>query len=233
MLRDKTVVIHQPDFLPYLGFFHRFLNSDLYVILDNVQFLSGSKSWHNRDKIKTLQGAKWLTVNVKKTSQKTNINEIILATDVDWKIKNVSLIKENYKSSKYFEEIFPYIEKLYNFKCEKLIDFNLKSITALMELFDIKIEMVAGSSLGASGKGNALLVDILKKVHATRYLSGIGAKAYYDSRPFEEAKIEVIWQNFKHPVYPQLHGEFIPYISSIDLLFNCGIEKSREILRSC
>ena len=74
--------------------------------------------------------------------------------------------------------------------------------------------------------------EIKRGYGATHYLSGIGAKDYYDNKPFEEANIKVLWQDFKHPVYPQLHGEFIPYLSSIDLLFNCGIKKSREILRS-
>ena len=228
---EKIVVIHQPDFLPYLGFFHRLIQSDLYVVLDNVQFLKGSKRWHNRDKIKTPQGVIWITVGVKKTSRKTNINEILLDTTVDWRSKNLYLIEGNYKNAKFFDEIFFYLKSLYEFECCKLFDFNMKSITMLMELFDIKTEMVTASSLNATGKSNGLLADILKKTQATKYLSGVGAKAYYDPTPFEAAKIEVVWQNFEHPVYPQLHGEFTPYLSSIDLLFNCGIEKSREILR--
>lgn len=228
---EKIVVIHQPDFLPYLGFFHRLVQSDLYVVLDNVQFLKGSSRWHNRDKIKTPQGVTWITVGVKKALQKTNINEILLDTTVDWRSKNLNLIKENYKNAKHFDEIFLYLKSLYDFECCKLLDFNIKSIITLMELFDIKIEMVTASSLNATGKSNDLLVNILKKTKATKYLSGIGAKAYYDPTPFEAANIEVVWQNFNHPVYPQLYGEFIPYLSSIDLLFNCGIEKSREILR--
>jgi hypothetical protein len=70
-------------------------------------------------------------------------------------------------------------------------------------------------------------------VQADRYLSGVGARAYFEPEPFAAAGIEVLWQNFKHPIYPQLYGEFIPGLSSIDLLFNCGIAKSREVLRSC
>ncbi len=230
---EKIVVIHQPDFLPYIGFFHRLVQSDLYVVLDNVQFLKGSRRWHNRDKIKTSQGAAWITVGVKKTSQKTNITDILLDTTVDWKSKNLNRIKESYKNAKYFDEIFPYLKSLYDFECSKLIDFNLKSITMLMELFDVRIEMVMASTLNVASKSNALLVDILQKTQATKYLSGVGAKAYYNPAPFEAANIEVVWQNFKHPVYPQLYGGFVPYLSSVDLFFNCGIETSREILRDC
>ena len=113
-----------------------------------------------------------------------------------------------------------------------MMDFNLKSIDMLMNMFDIKIERILASTLNPAGTSNDLLVDILKKVAATTYLSGVGAKSYIDPRPFKDAKINFIWQEFKHPVYSQLHGEFIPYLSSIDLLFNCGIQKSREILRN-
>jgi hypothetical protein len=229
----KTVVIHQPDFLPYLGFFHRLLFCDLYVIFDNVQFLGGSRSWHRRDKIKTPKGETWITVGVKKAPQKTLINEIVLTNETDWRQDNLNLIIENYKRTPYYSEIFPYMKELFSYSSENLLKFNIKSIQILMELFDIKVDMVLASTLNVTGKKNELLVDILNRVVATHYLSGIGAKDYYDPEPFAEAGIEVVWQEFSHPVYPQIHGEFVPYLSSIDLLFNCGIERSREILRSC
>jgi hypothetical protein len=103
----------------------------------------------------------------------------------------------------------------------------------LLGLFDLDIPKVLASDLQPVGKSNEMLVDILKKVRADRYLSGLGAKAYFEPEPFAAAGIEVVWQDFKQPIYPQLYGEFIPGMSSIDLLFNCGIAKSREVLRSC
>ena len=224
----KTVVIHQPDFLPYLGFFHRLLNADLFVILDSVQFLR--RGWHHRDKIKTPQGDSWITLGLIKSSQDTKINDIFLNND-NWKEKHLSVLKQNYKKSKYFNEIFPYLEELYLKSFEKMIDFNLASIELLMKLFDIKIDIEYSSKYNITTRANDLLVDILKEVSATHYLSGVGAKDYFEQQPFSEANIEVVWQDFKHPIYPQLHGEFIPYLSSIDLLFNCGIEESRKILR--
>jgi len=225
-------VIHQPDFLPHLGFFHRFLQADLWVILDNVQFVhKTSKSWNNRDKIKTPQGEKWITVMVQKCTLQTNISEVLLSTEIAWRNDHLNLIKENYKKAPYFSEIFPFLEELYRFECGKMIDFNLKSIDMLLKLFDIKISSLLASTLNPAGRKNKLLVDILKKVNASVYLSGVGAKSYFEQKTFDDAKIKVIWQDFKHPVYPQLHGEFKPYLSSIDLLMNCGIEKSRMILK--
>lgn len=230
---EKIVVIHQPDLLPYLGFFHRLLIADVYVVFDHVQFLRGSKSWHNRDKIKTPKGAKWITVSVQKGKRETPINEVILSQNTEWRKNNLNQITENYKQAPFLNEILPYIKELYAFECEKMVDFNLKSIKMLIDLFDINVEIIFSSALNPKGKSNELIVEILKKIESHKYLSGVGAKAYYDPRPFEEEKIEVLWQDFKHPVYPQLHGEFMPYLSSIDLLFNCGIEKSRKILREC
>ena len=228
----KTVVIHQPDFLPYIGFFHRLLHSDLYIVLDDVQFVKGtSQSWMNRDKIKTQNGEKWLTVNVKKAPRGTNINEILLNTTLNWQKQNLDLLKQNYKKAKYFDEIFPFVEKLYDNNYEKLSDFNMASIFMLMKLFDIKIDIEYSSNLNTTKTKSERLVEILTQVNATHYLSGIGAKDYHIDKPFDDANIEVIWQDFKHPFYPQLHGKFIPYLSSIDILFNCGIEESRKILR--
>jgi len=229
---NQTVVIHQPDFLPYLGFFQRFLHADLWIVLDNVQFVRKGKGWNNRDKIKTVNGEKWLTVAAEKCPLKTPINEVLLSA-INWRENNLNLIIDNYKKARYFNEIIPYIQNLYNFQCEKLVDFNLKSIDMLMEIFDIKIEKIMASNLNPEGSKNDLLIDLLKKVNAKIYLSGIGAENYLTPELFEKEEIKVIWQDFKHPVYNQLHGEFIPYLSSIDLLFNCGIEKSRKILRNC
>jgi len=229
----KTVVIHQPDFLSYLGFFHRLLHADLYIALDDVQFVSSSRSWTNRDKIKTLNGGKWLTVSVKKTSRNTLINQVSLNKNIDWKLKNLDLLKQNYKKTAYFDEVFPYIERLYENNTENMSSFNMASIEILLELFDIKIEIIKSSSLLTTQVKSERLVELLEQVDATHYLSGVGAKDYHIGQPFDSADIRVLWQEFVHPIYPQLYGEFIPYLSSIDLLFNCGKEQSRKILRSC
>lgn len=227
-----TAVIHQPDFLPYLGFFHRLLYADVYVILDNVQYLRGSKSWHNRDKIKTSSGECWLTVPTIKAPQKTPLNKILISNDHEWKRNHLNLLYHNYRRADCFDEIFPFVELLYSGKEELLMDFTLNSIKLLMDLLDIEIQMVLASETGAVGRNNDLLVDILSKIKTDEYLSGIGAKEYFDPVPFARAGIKVVWQNFAHPEYPQQFGPFIPYLSSIDLLFNCGIVKSRHVLRS-
>lgn len=233
-MNKKVVVIHQPDFLPYLGFFHRFLNADMYIALDHVQFVNGSsRSWTHRDKIKTAQGEKWLTVSVQKAPRDTAINRIELSTDTPWRRDNLRLIEQNYRNAPFFAELMPEIDRLYALPCQTLRDFNMASIEMLMNLLDVQIPWICASGLDPQGAKNELLVNLLKKVSATHYLSGVGARDYFDPTPFREADIEVVWQNFTHPVYPQLYGEFVPYLSSIDLLFNCGREKTREVLKGC
>ena len=230
---SRTVVIHQPDFLSYAGFFHRLLHADLYIALDHVQFVNGtSRSWTHRDKIKTPRGEQWLTVGVRKAPRDSAINTIELSA-TDWRVKNLNLLRENYRQAPHFEPVFAEIEKLYAIPCSRLAEFNLASIDMLLRMFDISIPIVPSSSLQPAGHRNELLVDILGKVGATHYLSGVGARDYFDPAPFAAAGIDVVWQDFRHPEYHQLHGAFVPYLSSIDMLFNCGIERSREILRSC
>ena len=230
---DRVVVIHQPDFIPYLGFFHRLMQADIYIVLDNVQFVrGGSNCWTNRDKIKTSSGTKWITVPCKKAPLGININEIEINNDVDWKTRNLKEIENNYSKADGFEEVFEYIERLHRKEYINLSDFTFDSIKMLIELFDIKIDVLFSSELSPSGKSNERIVDLINKSGVHRYLSGIGAQDYYDPEPYKKAGIEIIWQSFEHPKYEQINGEFIPNLSSIDLLLNCGIAHSREILRS-
>ena len=230
---SRTAVIHQPDFLPHLGFFDRLLHADVLVLLDNAQYVdSTSRSWTHRDKIKTPRGAQWISLSVKSAPRDTPICQIELAQEVDWRANNINLLRENYRKAPYFAEIFPEIEQLYAWPSTRLSDFNRASIELLLRLLDIRIEILTATHLAPCGKNNELLVDILKKIGADRYLSGPGARAYFRPEPFSEAGIEVLWQDFRHPVYFQLHGDFVPYLSSIDLLLNCGIDQSRKILRN-
>ena len=231
---NKTVVIHQPDFLSYLGFFHRLLHADQFIVLDHVQFVTGtSRSWMNRDKIKTPNGATWLTVSVEKCPRGTAINQVKLSNTVSWRENNLNLLKQHYVKAPYFNEIHPYVEKLYESECSTLVEFNMRSIHMLCDLLNIEIDMVFSSDLECHGRKNDLLVEILTQVKATHYLSGLGAKGYFDPLPFDKSGIEVVWQKFIHPVYPQLYGNFIEGLSTIDMLYNCGIESSRLILREC
>lgn len=229
---SKTVVIHQPDFVPYLGFFQRFLSADQFIVLDHVQFVTGtSRSWTHRDKIKTPSGEKWLTLSVRKAPMGTPINEIELSGSVNWAADNLNLLRQNYRNAPFFEEVFPSVVALYDQPPRLMADFNLRSIELLMDLLDVRLPWVRSSTLRPAGSSNELLIDLLGKVDARHYLAGNGARGYMQPEKFAQAGIEVVWQEFTHPVYPQQFGAFVPYLSSLDVLFNCGIAASRKILR--
>lgn len=233
-MSTMTVVIHQPDFLPWIGFFHRLLKADLYVALDHAQFVSGtSRSWTHRDRVKTPTGPRWLSLSVRKAPLGTPIRDTLLAPDGAWREANLNLLRESYRAAPYFSDIFPRIEALYGVRHQRLVEMTLASIDLLAELLDVRIERKLSSNLDPCGSSNEMLVDLLLKCRAERYLSGQGARAYFDPAPYARAGIQVEWQDFAHPVYPQLHGEFVPMLSAIDMLFNCGTKRSREILRTC
>lgn len=230
---SRLAVIHQPDFLPWAGFFHRLLHADLYIALDHAQFVSGtSRSWTHRDRIKTPHGPRWLSLSVQKAPLGTPICEIRLSPDAAWRQANLNLLRESYRQAPYFDELFPRLEALYQRRDARLVDMTLASIDLLQDLLGLETPRQLSSALAPTGASNEMLVDLLAKAGVTRYLSGIGARAYFDPAPFAAAGIEVRWQSFAHPVYPQLHGEFVPMLSAIDMLFNCGVERSRELLRS-
>lgn len=230
-MKNKIVVVHQPDFLPYLGFFDRLLKADIYVVLDMVQFERGG--WTNRDKIKTRSGTQWITVPMKKTAKETRICDVMLGTDTSWRDSHLCLFSENYRRAPYYGEIMPYIERLYQFDGTRMMDFNMASIQMLMELLDVHIEIRYASEMMLTKKSNELVVEIMNVLGEKYYLSGIGARDYFDKEPYEKAGIDVIWQDYRPTEYPQQFEGFIPYLSSIDALFNCGIINTRRILRGC
>jgi hypothetical protein len=226
------VCIHQPDFAPYLGFFHRVLLSDMFIVLDNVQFLRKGSGWHNRDKIKTPNGERWLTLSVEKGHTDRKINEVLLSQNSGWIERNLSLVWENYRKAPYFEIYFPTVERIYLAGHRKMVDLNTAFLNMFFEVFGLGVPRLLSSQIHVPGRSTQRLINLVKAVEGTHYLSGTGARTYLDVKLFAGTDIEVVWQKFKHPIYPQLHGAFISGLSSLDVLFNCG-PQSRAILRSC
>ena len=227
----KRVCIHQPDFLPYLGFFKRLYDSDVYVIYDDVQFLR--RGWHHRDKIKTRSGEAWLTLPVQKTNYLATIDQIMLhPAHNDWAPKLLNLIKENYQASPFYDSYMPAIERIFS-KCSgALIEINLDFINLFVDELDIQIEIVFASSLGMKGSGSEKLVRIVQAVGGDHYITGTGSSEYIDSKLFEAMGINLEIRAFNNPVYPQQFGAFISHLSCIDALFNCGPDL-KNLLQEC
>jgi len=215
--------VHQPQYLPWLGYFDKIAKSDCFVFLDCVQYKK--REFQNRNKIRTRDGWIWLTVPVISKSKGFQlINEVLINNSIGWQNKHLKSIICCYKNAKYFNEHIGFFENIYNKKFEKLIDINLAIIYYLLEQFSIKTKIFFESSLSISTKKTQRIIDICKKLNADTYLSGIGGKDYLDEELFEKENIKLIYQDFKHPVYKQCYEPFIPYMSAIDFLFNCGKE---------
>ncbi len=211
------VTIHQPDFLPWLGFFDRWQKSDLYIILDGVQFLR--RGWHHRDKIKTREGAMWLTVPVVKKGQYHQLfRDVNIDNDTNWRDKHLKTIELNYKKAPNFELCFEKIREIYDKQHLFLIDLNMELLHFVAVELRITTHFVFASDYKITSTSTQRLIDLVRAVDGTDYLTGLGSKDYLDESLFKKENIIVLWQEFQHPIYSQLHGEFVPMLSCLDYL---------------
>jgi hypothetical protein len=227
------VTIHQPEHLPWLGFFHKMAMSDVFVLLDNVAY--SKNDFQNRNRIRTSgteNGWCWLTVPVltkDRFGQKINQVEIN-KNDRAWSKKCWKSIKHNYSQAAFFPSYQGFFDALYNVQSwDKLVDLNVHIIEYLVRVLSMDAELVLASDLDASGSGTELLLGICQELGAEVYISGRFGRDYLDQAQFDRQGIQVIYQDFQHPEYPQVYEPFHPNMSVIDLLFNCG-DKSKEII---
>ena len=219
------VSIHQPNYLPWLGFFDKIKSSDKFVIFDNVQFPRGKKHFGHRNKIKTNNGDIWLTVPLIGKSELKDFNTISINYENEWIQKHLNLIKNFYKKSPYFSKYYENLESILAKKYDSLHELNTSLILFFLKELKIETEILYASEICPPEiKGADRINFILKELKATNYISGTGPGSlrYIDEQEFKNNNINLIWQNYKHPVYKQQYKNFIPYMSIIDLLFNEG-----------
>ena len=222
----RTISIHQPVYLPWLGFFKKVESCDVFVFLDDVQY--EKNGYQNRNKIRTKEGEMWLTVPVKAKSH-TLLKDVKIEKLSKWKIKHLKSIEINYSKTNYFEKYWNDFEKIFQLEYDNLIEINTKIIKFIMKNLDINTKIIFSSDLNISESGSERILKICKELKADTYLSGVGGKDYLKLNEFEDQSINVQFQNFHHPVYTQAYEKFIPNMASIDLLFNEG-ENSKKIL---
>ncbi len=227
--------IHQLNYFPWMGYFNKMASCDTFVLLDEVQLTDSSTMQRNRILNKNGDPS-WLTVAFeKKDYLKKPFDEILLNPSVDWQLRQKNLIVDTYKKLPFFNEVWNRISPVFEQNFEKLIDVNKTALNILVDLLEIETEIVYQSSLeyDRSCQKNDLLIEILKCVNADTYLSGIGAKKYMDPAEYKEVGISVEYQDFQHPEYKQFYSqEFVPGLSILDVLFNCGIEKTKLLFNS-
>jgi hypothetical protein len=209
--------------MPWLGFFHKINMADVFVILDNVQFRKNY--FQNRNKIRTKEGWQWITVPVKREDLHKSIKDVRISYENPrWKKKVLQNIYFNYSKAKFFESYWKDLSSIFNENHALLVDLNVKLIRYLVEKLGIHVKIVFASSLDVAGEKSELLLNICKAVGAKVYISGISGRDYLNFDEFKKNDIEIIVQEFHHPIYKQLHEPFIPCMSVIDLLFNHGNE---------
>ena len=226
-----TVTVSQPTFLPWAGFWGRAIASDRVVLLDNVQFPLGS-SWVYRNRIKTERGSHWLAVPVfRKGRSYYEIRDVEIDDGREWRKKHLETIRRAYSKAPYFDDYFPELERVYHREWRFLVDLNVELLRILGDWLSVQSEFVLASSLVSGGKGTELLVRLLNSEGAESLLVPSPGLKYLDLEYLHDSGIDVRAHRFRLPEYPQLKGEFIPNLSVVDLLFNCGT-KSREIIVS-
>jgi len=219
------VVGHQPNYLPYLGFFDKASRCDRFVLVDNTQFVKrGPFGWIHRNRIRTPQGSAWLTVPVR-TSGKYHqrIDEAEIDHDLPWARKHWRTLLAHYRKAPHFARHADWFEAAYAREWRMLVDLNFAMIEHLFEALGLRVPCVRASALGVEGKATGYVLDLCRRTGATVYLSGKHGHDYLDLPAFAAAGIELRFQEYLHPEYGQAHpGPFVPFCSVVDLLFNHG-----------
>lgn len=233
MSAEGTVAIHQPNFLPWLGWFDKLARADTFVLLDHVQMSKTAGNWTNRVRILVHGKPHWLTVPILRSySGVRAINQIEIDDSRPWRDKAIETIRVNYRRRAAFAEVFPALVDIINFPATLLVELNVHGAEVLAECLGLDAAgMVRSSTLELSGHRNDLLADAVRKVGGASYLTGDGAAGYLDESVFERSGIQVIHQSFHHPVYAQPGvDEFVPGLSIIDALFSCGFDGIAALL---
>ena len=222
--------IHQPNFLPWLGFFYKLEKSDVFIFLDSVQL--ANRGYTNRVKVKNMKSkSQWITVPVSHKGKSKLIFEAEISDDAKWKRKLVRVISNNYNHSQFYSNYSDHIFEIIMRSDNNLCDLNIELISYIVDILKIKTKIVKSSSIACEGSSTDLLINLCKAVGGNEYLSGFGGNNYQDEEKFKKNGIKLSCYNFIHPEYKQCFNEFMPGLSVIDLLFNCGTN-SESIIKS-
>jgi hypothetical protein len=216
------ISIHQPQYLPWLPYFLKIEESDLFIFLDTVDFQKNGLQ--NRNQIKTAQGAHWLTVPVQQQlGQK--IRDVKIDNRNNWRRKHWQTLQQCYQKAPAFKDYEKDIEALYMREWEDLSELNIELTTMMLRWMNIRTPIVRSSQMNATGTASELVLNICREAGATCYISGTGGANYLEPESFAEAGIEIVYRSSMLPeAYPQLFPKagYINYLSALDILLNCG-----------
>lgn len=210
---------HQPAYLPWLGYFEKIMRSDVYIYVDSVQF--EHRSFINRNKIKTANGAVWLTIPVLAKGHREGILlDLKINNEVNWQRKHFLSIVNAYKKAPYYNEFIKKLEPFYENKYNSLTDYCYDYLLFWLEELHITTKVLRQSELGIGGHKSELVLNMCKAVGADTYISGALGKDYMENDLFIANDISVIYQDYKPRAYPQMWGGFVPCLSILDFVMN-------------
>ena len=210
---------HQPNYLPWLGYFHKMKSCDLFVILDDVLHSRGEIT--NKNKIKAPEGARMLSVPL--AQKKVLIKDVTILNDNRWNKKHRSSLHTCYAKAPYWKDYKDLFLPVYDNPGDLLAELNLRLIQIIRKILNIDTPIVRSSEIsGVTGKKGTKIINICRHFGADVCLSGTGARDYNDEEEFRRNNLRLVYQEFENPQYPQLWGDFIPNLSAVDLIFNCG-----------
>ena len=237
--REPAMILaaHQPGYLPWLGYFHKLAGCDVFVISDQLQFVDDYFQHRNRMKVAD-KGAVWLTVPLMKGAPEERICDKRIHNDgasgpSRWQRQTWNTLLMNYGRAPHFGRYREELEDVYQRRWERLVDLDMHLLRLMLGWLEIHPTILLGSSLDVSGKKTDLILDMCRRLGATTYLSGRGGSTgYLDVPLLEQNGVHVKWQDFHHPEYPQRFPAmgFIPYLSALDLILNCGPDSRRILL---
>jgi hypothetical protein len=226
------IAVLQPGYLPWLGYLEQIARVDAFVFYDDVQYDKGG--WRNRNRIRTpgAEGWSWLTLPVRLPSHFPLIKEVTIDPRVPWGRKHLATIRHAYARAKYLDALDQFFGGCFEDSGERLVDVAIEGIRRLMNAFGISTRLHRSSELQVGGDRNERLLQICKTLGADRYLSGAAARSYLALELFERNGIEVDWQDFDHPSYPQCYEPFISHLSALDALLCVGPQAARLFLHN-
>lgn len=226
-----TVSVHQPNFMPWLKFMAKVLDSDVYVAYDSVQFTR--HEFHARQLFRTRTGEpRWLTVPVVSTGTRQMLHRVRLVQDSHWRSDHLDFLLNNYSQTPYFEDVYPLIETVYERRHQLLVDHNLDLLEQFCRYLGSDVRILRATCLPHVGSREERLLDLVRNAGGDAHLTSTTATHVIDWTGFDEARIPVYIQNFDHPVYTQNAQPFLPNLAAADLLFHTG-KAAAGVLASC
>ncbi|WP_457585462.1 WbqC family protein [Ensifer canadensis] len=224
----RNIVISQSMYFPWVGMLEQIRLADIFVHYDDVQFSRGS--FTNRVQIKTQNGIRWLTLPLRDYHLGQRIDEVQLDDRTDWRSRHRDILRQAYMKAPFVNEMLQLVDSVFEKDASTVADVARNSMLALAAYFNLdRPKYISSDALTIGGASSERVYDITAHLEGSAYITGHGARNYLDHELFEKSGISVLYMAYECTPYPQLHGEFTPYVTALDLVANCGVDGAKVI----